>query len=365
MSRVREHLLKKIGEGIPFIDVIVHKDGEPLDRYIEGDATGKEKLCMFSCTKPITVTLTMRFIEDGVIGLHDLIEKYIPELTGFYLLDENGEKRPASRKPTVYDLMTMGAGLSYDWKGYGVYEAIEKRGDRPVTVAAMSTLASMPLLSDVGVKMNYSLSHDALGAILEVATGKNLAVLMKEYIFEPLGMKDSYIALENTVDVAKSYSAREDGTIVDGPKSNVYVFADGYASGGAGLVSTVEDYVKFADMLALGGVSKDGVRIISEEGVRALYTPCFGSVTVGGNYSCIQGEGYGYGLGVRTRMKATEWGLPVGEFGWDGAAGSYLMVDPVNRVSVVVGMHVRNWPAVFRGDHLEIVKRVYLDHKLG
>ena len=359
MSGVREYLLKKIEEGIPFIDVIAHKDGEELCRYTEGRASGKERLFMFSCTKPITVTLTMRLIEDGVIGLHEPIENYIPALRDFFLI-RDGVRRPACRKPTVFDLMTMGAGISYDWRSYGVYEAIANRGELSPTVAAMSTLSTAPLLSDVGEKMNYSLSHDALGAIMEVVTGKGLSVLMREYIFEPLGMEDSYIALSPNQPVADMCRA-VGGKIVPTSSDNDYVFAEGYESGGAGLVSTVEDYVKFADMLALGGVSKSGKRIVSEAGIEALRTPCFGSVTVGGNYSSVQGEGYGYGLGVRTRMTATKWGLPVGEFGWDGAAGSYLMVDPVNRISVVLGMHVRNWPEVFKGDHLEIVRRIYAE----
>jgi CubicO group peptidase (beta-lactamase class C family) len=66
-------------------------------------------------------------------------------------------------------------------------------------------------------------------------------------------------------------------------------------------------------------------------------------------------------LGVRVRKNATEWGLPEGEFGWDGAAGTYLMVDPVNQISIVIGMHVRNWPEVFMGEHLQLVQRAYED----
>ena len=83
-------------------------------------------------------------------------------------------------------------------------------------------------------------------------------------------------------------------------------------------------------------------------------------MAVNNNFTCVQGGDYGYGYGVRVRMKPTAWGLPAGEYGWDGAAGTYLMVDPVNRISVVIGMHVRNWPYCFRHEHLNLVKEIYL-----
>jgi CubicO group peptidase (beta-lactamase class C family) len=76
-------------------------------------------------------------------------------------------------------------------------------------------------------------------------------------------------------------------------------------------------------------------------------------------FTCVQGEAYGYGLGVRVRQSATAWGLPIGEFGWDGAAGSYVMVDPEREISIFIGMHVRNWPEVFTGKHLQIVEAIY------
>ncbi|MBR6795040.1 MAG: serine hydrolase, partial [Clostridia bacterium] len=76
-------------------------------------------------------------------------------------------------------------------------------------------------------------------------------------------------------------------------------------------------------------------------------------------FTCLQGRDYGYGFGVRVRKVATDWGLPQGEFGWDGAAGSYLMIDPINKVSIVMGMNVKGWPSIFQDKHLEIVKLIY------
>ena len=93
--------------------------------------------------------------------------------------------------------------------------------------------------------------------------------------------------------------------------------------------------------------------------MQALATEQVKNISVQNTFTCVQGEDYGYGLGVRVRQSPTAWGLPVGEFGWDGAAGSYVMVDPERKISVFIGMHVRNWPEVFTGKHLEIVEAIY------
>ena len=106
--------------------------------------------------------------------------------------------------------------------------------------------------------------------------------------------------------------------------------------------------------MALGGGD-----ILNENSIKTLYTESVKSISVNNNFTCVQGDDYGYGLGVRTRFKPTEYGLPITEFGWDGAAGSYLMVDPINKVSVFIAMHVENWPEFFTGKHLEIVKLIY------
>ena len=161
-------------------------------------------------------------------------------------------------------------------------------------------------------------------------------------------------------------SATKDGKVERTDKQNWLVFGDNYDSGGAGVLSTVEDYVKFAKMLALDGVSVDGKRIIGKESLELIRAPQCEKMGVQNAFTCIQGGEYSYGLGVRTRKNATEWGLPVGEYGWDGAASSYLMVDPVNGISIVMGMNMLDWPNNFEREHLRIVEKVYADlHEAG
>lgn len=113
-----------------------------------------------------------------------------------------------------------------------------------------------------------------------------------------------------------------------------------YESGGAGLVFTVEDYIRFADALACGGISANGYQVVKEETLQKLVSKQFKTISVNNGFTCVQGEDYGYGLGGRVRGKTTEWGLNKGEFGWDGAAGAYVMVDPEKKVSVFIGMHL-------------------------
>ena len=157
------------------------------------------------------------------------------------------------------------------------------------------------------------------------------------------------------------YQAKMSGEIVEIPIENELVFGENYDSGGAGVIGTVEDYARFVDLMACGGESENGYRLLKEETVELLRQETITSLGVDNSFTCVQGDDYGYGLGVRVRKKTTEWGLPIGEFGWDGAAGTYIMVDPINKISVVIGMHLRGWPNVFRGEHLRLVQCVYED----
>ena len=111
--------------------------------------------------------------------------------------------------------------------------------------------------------------------------------------------------------------------------------------------------------MACDGVAANGYQVLRKETLQQLVLGHLKEISVNNGFTCIQGEDYGYGLGVRVRQKTTDWGLSKGEFGWDGAAGSYVMVDPKKKISVFIGMHLRNWPAVFVGKHLEIVEKIY------
>ena len=357
---VKAYMDKLVHEkGIPYLDFYMSVGHECVFRYYvakDGNATGKEMLNLFSATKPVTVCCAMRLIEEGKLSLDDEVEKYIPEYANAYLLDEKGDKLSPKTKMTVEQLFTMSAGLSYGAFVEPYRSLIKNAGEKATTTEILGALASAPLLFEPGARFEYSLCHDLLAAVVERASGKRFSAYVDEVVCKPLGMKKTGFHLD--IPLADTYFA--DGEKIEKISSNNnLVFTENYDSGGAGLVSCVEDYARFAQTLACGGVWKDGYRLLGEDGLLKIRTCRNQRISVQNTFTCIQGEDYGYGLGVRVRLKDTEWGLQQGEFGWDGAAGTYLMVDPARQISVVIGMHVRNWPDVFNGEHLKLVECAY------
>ena len=356
MKRIDEYIDQLVEKKVPYLDLAVLRDGEEIYRYYKGrnGATGREKLLMYSATKPITATLTLRMIEDGAFTLDTPVGDILPEFKEAYLLNEKEERVAPQTVMTVKHLLTMTAGLNYNYMRYPIEEALSNAHGMSDTRAAVSAFAKAPLLFEPGSRFQYSFCHDALAAVIEEASGMPFSAYMKKILLDPLGMTETYFSRMKDNDVSDIYIADENGNLSLSDKNNAFQFTDGYESGGAGLISTVNDYARFARALSLGG---EGV--LKPESVKLLSSPVLGSIHVDNGFTCVQGSDYGYGLGVRVRRVPTEWGLPVGEFGWDGAAGSYLMIDPTRRVAVVLGMHLRNWPVVFRGEDIEILKRVY------
>ena len=123
-----------------------------------------------------------------------------------------------------------------------------------------------------------------------------------------------------------------------------------YESGGAGLVGTVDAYSTFIDALCNGGVGANGCRILSEESVRMFMVP-YTTGQMSADFAVTGKTGYEYGLGVRVLVDGTVSKSPVGEFGWDGAAGAYVLVDPVNKISIFYAQHVVGYPKAFSEIH--------------
>ena len=341
-------------KGIPFLDVVCYREHKEVLRDTVGSANGNEFLYMYSCSKPITVTAVMMLFERGLLSLDDLVEKYIPEYKNLTVI-KNGAVFPCDEKMTVKHLLTMTGGLDYNLRRGNVKEII-KNNPCATTEDVIKGLVTEPLVFEPGHEFRYSLCHDVLAVIVEKASGVRFSEFVRENIFKPLGMDNSTFDNKPKNAPADIYKC-ENGTIVK--SVGFRPITPCYESGGGGLIGTVNDYIKFADMLACGGVSACGDRLLDEKTVAMMRSEQIASISVNNTFTCVQGDDYGYGLGMRTRIKETDWGLPVGEFGWDGAAGSYLLVDPVRKISVVMGMHVLNWPDCFVGEHLNIVKEIY------
>ncbi len=361
MSEILKNKIRKIMQerGIPYLDVSCYQDHKPLFRAWYGEnVTGKERLQMYSCGKPITVVAAMRLVADGRMGLDDPVENYLPEVKNSFVLDENGQPRPLKNTLTVRHLFTMSSGLSYNMRTEPIERVTIESANKAVLRDYIGAFFASPLSFEPGERFQYSLSHDVLAAVVEVVSGKAFSEYVKQALFDPLEMKNSTFK-GGEKDVFDKYACAADGKIYEASKDNDLCPTDFYESGGAGLVSTVDDYAAFADALACAGKAANGYCVLEKEALQMLASEQIAKISVNNQFTCVQGNDYSYGLGVRVRTKPTEWGLPIGEYGWDGATGPYLMVDPTRKVSVVMGMHLLNWPVRFKGAHLEIVKAIY------
>ena len=345
-------------KGIPYLDILVKKGYQTIFRHYQnkdGSATGKEKLYMYSCSKVVTAVATMMCVEKGLLSLEDKVSKYIPEFENSYLLID-GEK-VKSKPITIKHLLTMSSGIDYNFNSPYVKQ---KFLSNPFSTAReiANEIIKMPIHFEPGDKFMYGLSHDILGGVIEVVSGSRYSDFTQNEIFKPLEMKHTTFKYCEGGFEPLYYSLN--GEILPYPyaqeKWNNHLTYDG---GGGGLKSTVEDFSIFLETLASNGVASNGYRLISPKSIELMTVETTNELSVKNNYTCVQGKDYGYGLGVRVRKLDTPWGLKKKEFGWDGAAGAYALVDPNTGVSVTMGMHVRNWPEVFRGEHLKLVEMIY------
>jgi len=347
-------------KGIPYLDLMVYKEHEMIYHYYNGvnKVNGNEILCMFSMTKPLISVLVLRLIEENKLSLDDEVSKYLPCYKDAYVLDENGNKKNVII--TIKHLLTMSAGFNYNLSSKSIQKIKERTNNKATTLEVINALIEEPLDFIPGEKFQYSLCFDVLGAVIEIVSGKRLSNYMDEIIFKPLNMNNSTLKRikEN---IPYNYICDNAGNITKSEYNPYFdfVMTENYESAGAGLISTVEDYIKFADAIASGGCTKDGYKLLNEESINLIKEVHISSGNVKNNFTCVQGDDYSYGLGVRTRIKELPCGLPISEFGWDGAAGSYVMIDTKNKISIVIGMNLLGWPIIFTGEHLNIVKKIY------
>ena len=328
--------------------VCVGETGRGTDKPVRPNSLHR----IYSQTKPITGIATMMLVEQEAIGLDQPIGELLPELANLDVLvsDEGDAVRPANRQPTVRDLLTHTAGFSYGLQFSPLAERYRELGllpgDRiaahrdggkdPRDLAHMvELLGTLPLARDPGEGFEYSLSIDVLGAMIERVSGRGLDAFFQERVFDPLGMVDTgFVVPTDKLDrLVNLHGRAEDGTwsLADGPVDSAYA-RPALLSGGGGLVSTAQDYARFTSMLVNEGECR-GFRLLRPETVRlarsnllplGLDAQFYGNVLVD----------IGFGAAMQVNRSATQ--LPPGVFGWGGAAGTGMWVDPVNRVHVVL-----------------------------
>ena len=262
----------RIEAGVPYLDVICYQSHKEIFRYISGEkATGKENLYMYSCGKPVTVVSALRLIEKGKMALDDKVCTYLPEIKNAYILEDGKGKRIVGEEMTVRHLFTMTAGFTYDLNTQPIIQLIKDSKGEASLRDFIARFVETPLSFVPGEKFQYSLCHDVLAAVVEVVSQKKFSQYVKEELFEPLKMNNSRFD-NGEKDIADRYNSDERGNVFRTDVGKILIPTPKYESGGAGLVSTVEDYIRFADALACGGQSKDGYSVLGEEALQALTT---------------------------------------------------------------------------------------------
>lgn len=375
-TRLKDYMDRLVTEyNTPGVDCIVYREHKEIFRYFTGmsDIEKKKKMCgnelylIFSMTKMLTCTCALQLYEKGKYLMSDPISMYLPEFermrissqeygtknasditTGGSMGEEikNADDDGYAKNPiTVKDLFTMGAGLDYDLQADGIKKALEE--GKTSTRELVGAMSETVLGFEPGTRYRYSLCHDVLGALVEVWSGEKFGEYMRKNIFKPLDMKNTFFGLpkeeERLSRMAARYTYDENRNPKRLPLECPYALSLDYESGGAGLTSCPEDYAVFLDALANGGVGKNGNRILSAATVELMGT----NHLTGKQCEDFDNtrRGYGYGLGVRTHIDKTRSGSlsPIGEFGWDGAAGAFSMVDTQNKLSLTYFQHIHNW----------------------
>ena len=295
---------------------------------------------IYSMTKPIVSVATMTLVEDGLLAISDPVSKYIPEFANMTVIDETtGAITPAANTMTVQDLLTHESGLIYgifdpqSELGKMYFQAGSLRSDITALTLAKN-LAALPLRFEPGTKWNYSRSTDVLGAVIEVAADKPLDALLNERIFEPLGMD------ETTFFVDSSKAARL-AQPIHGDMADPTVVTP-MLSGGGGLHSTTEDYVRFASMLLAGG-EYNGTRILEADTLLAMQNKFIGEDVDRSAFFFGPRGDWGLGFHLQPIPGADNEG-PF-NFGWQGVGGTVFIVDPTNDFFMLYMAQVRGGPA--------------------
>ena len=329
------------------------------DRPMETNAIFR----IFSMTKPVTVVAALMLLEEGRFLLEDPVAYWIPEfatLKVFVRQTETGMELADLERPiTLRHLFTHSAGLSYgflpDHPVDRLYQQANLFMDEPWP-QKIRRLCTLPLFQQPGKAFWYSMAHDVLGHIIELISGLPLDVFFQQRIFEPLGMVDTgfWVPPEKLHRLAAVYTPRPGNGLqrIQGPEVDRSTRPQAL-SGGGGMVSTGDDYLRFAQMLLNGGQA-NGHRLLSRKTFELLTTPhlpLFAGIP-GGD----AGFSMGLGVGILTDLSKANRRGSIGAFGWGGAAGTRFWVDPQeDMVGVLMAQTIPAfWPAAYIFESLAV-----------
>ncbi|MEX2333214.1 MAG: serine hydrolase domain-containing protein [Pseudohongiella sp.] len=310
---------------------------------------------IYSMTKPITTLAVMMLYEEGKLQLTDPVERYLPEFANIRVAGPGGSLVPPQRPMTVQMLMTHSAGLTYGVFGDTMVDR-QYRDANVMTSPDLDTfiarLGQIPLQYQPGTRFHYSVATDVLGALVEAVSGLSLGEFFQQRIFGPLEMEDTFFQVPadklNRFGTNHTYNPQTgELEVSDSPDASNFVNRQTFESGGGGLLSTAEDYMKFSQMVLNGG-ELDGVRIIGSKTLEYMtqnHLPgIFGD---NGQHAAdtlpgfVNGTGFGLGFAVIEDPTAAGGIGSEGEYYWGGAAGTIFWIDPVEElIGVVMIQHM-------------------------
>ena len=400
LARIRPAMQKYVDEQkVPCMITLVARHGKVAHFEAVGymDIESKQPVRkdaifrLWSNTKPITGVATMILVEDGLLNLDDPLSKYIPAFKNPRVrsLNPAGTEEltstnvimptiPARREIAVRDCLRNTTGLP-TVNRIPLQEVAQNRDvlvkarllSGPVESRAstiremMENLAKLPLSAHPGTEFEYQVGYPVVGMVIEIVTGKTLEEFYRERIFEPLKMKDSsfYLPEGQLERFTTSYRMQQDGekwglVAVDRPETSEKTKGpkNWFGAGGdrGGVITTVADYARFAQMLLNGG-ELDGVRILGRKTVELMTSSHTGHIPVP-----MRGSGWGFGIGVGVRIDTNV--IPLlqsgGSYGWGGAAGTGYFADPKEDLFVIYFTQVMNRQMIPGGSYSEDIERM-------
>jgi CubicO group peptidase (beta-lactamase class C family) len=353
LARVGDYIRNEIATGkIPGAILLIQQHGMPVYSENFGVRDVATKLPMsadtifrlYSMSKPITSVAVMMLVEDGKLKLDDPVSKYIPAFAetkvGVEKRGDDGRlmlvRESLSRPITIEDLLRHTSGLTYGFNGGNLVRKFYAEADLfsgDLTNAEFAErIAALPLAEQPGTQWDYGHSTDVLGRVIEVVSGKTLFQFEKERLLDPLGMSETAFYVGDAKKRPRIAEPMPDDRLIN-PTTEIRdpLQPRKAESGGAGLVGTVGDYARFAQMLLNGGTYQ-GRRYLKPETVTLMASDHIGPETgIGREYAYYPGATSGFGLGFAVRTSVplnTSW--PLGEYRWDGVGGTFFFIDPLD-----------------------------------
>lgn len=328
----------------------------------------------YSMTKPLVSVLAMMLVEEGKLQLTDPVSKFFPAMASMKVLsnssDGNSERVPAARLITIQDLLRHTSGLSYaefsrfpaikgPYQEAGLFSTeVQGKWIMLTPEQEVEAMAKAPLLWQPGTTWEYSLSTDLLGRVLEVIAKKTLGELLDEKLLKPLGMKDTSFL----VPASKASRIAEPFPIDPLTGQPYYLVLDvtrpmGNDSGGAGISTTADDYLRFCQMLLNGG-TLDGRRYLSRSTVALMTSDHLGAkiaTPVQPGEVLMGVQGYTFGLGFMVRQGAGIAGVhgSEGDYAWGGYGGTFFWIDPKEQL---IGLLMGQTPGASRQYYRRMIK---------